>query len=63
VKDLIGVELTDSFLMIPNESVSGIYFPAEVRFETCQLCPREICPGRRAPYDKNLLQAYYKDRI
>ncbi len=62
VKDLIGVELTDSFLMIPNKSVSGIYFPTEIRFESCKLCPREVCPGRKAPYDKNLLESYYKDR-
>ncbi|MCK4419605.1 vitamin B12 dependent methionine synthase [Candidatus Aerophobetes bacterium] len=63
VKDLIGVELTDSFLMVPNKSVSGIYFPTEIRFESCQLCPREVCPGRKAPYDKNLLETYYRDRI
>jgi len=62
VEDLIGVKLTDSFLMIPNKSVSGIYFPAEIRFESCRLCPRKVCPGRRAPYDKNLLESYYGDR-
>lgn len=28
-KDLIGVELTDSCLMLPIKSVSGIWFPAE----------------------------------
>jgi len=61
VEDLIGVKLTDSFLMIPNKSVSGIYFPTEIEFESCQLCPRKGCPSRRAPYDKNLLEAkYYK---
>ncbi len=62
-EDLIGVTLTDSFLMIPNKSVSGIYFPTEIKFESCQLCPRKGCPSRRAPYDKNLLEAkYYKGR-
>lgn len=59
VEDLIGVKLTDSFLMIPNKSVSGIYFPTEIRFESCQLCPRKECLARRAPYDKNLLEAKY----
>ncbi len=59
VEDLIGVRLTDSFLMIPNKSVSGIYFPTEIRFESCQLCPRKECLARRAPYDKNLLEAKY----
>jgi len=50
----VGVELTDSFLMVPNKSISGLRFPTEVGFESCQLCPREACPGRRAPYDKDL---------
>jgi hypothetical protein len=59
VEDLIGVKLTDSFLMIPNKSVSGIYFPTEIKFESCQLCPRKGCPARGAPYDKNLLEAKY----
>ena len=63
VEDLIGVKLTNSFLMIPNKSVSGIYFPREISFENCQLCPRKVCPARRAPYDKNLLESYYKDKI
>jgi len=62
VQDLIGVKLTESFLMIPNKSVSGIYFPTEIRFESCKLCPREVCRGRRAPYDRNLLESYYRDK-
>ena len=49
VKQAIGVELTESFLMYPVKSVSGIIFPTEVNYENCQLCPRENCPGRRAP--------------
>lgn len=50
----IGVELTDSFLMIPIKSVSGLRFPTEIRYENCQLCPRDRCPERRAPYDREL---------
>lgn len=46
VEDLIGVKLNDKCLMIPSKSVSGIFFPTEIRFETCQLCPRERCVGR-----------------
>jgi hypothetical protein len=57
---LIGVRLTDSFLMIPAKSVTGIQFPSEVTYENCQLCPRAICPGRRAPYDKTLYDAKYR---
>lgn len=58
VEDLIGVKLTDSFLMIPRKSVSGIYFPTEVMFYSCQLCPRKKCEERQAPYDKNLKDRY-----
>jgi hypothetical protein len=60
-EDLIGVKLTDSGLMIPTKSVSGILFPTEIPFESCQLCPKERCPGRRAPYDEKLLKTRYSD--
>ncbi|MHB0878098.1 MAG: vitamin B12 dependent-methionine synthase activation domain-containing protein [Anaerolineae bacterium] len=56
----IGVELTDSFLMLPRKSVSGLRFPMEAQFESCQLCPRDGCPGRRAPYDAALYDAKYR---
>jgi len=58
VEELIGVKLTDSFLMVPIKSVSGIFFPTEVSFESCQLCPREQCIGRRAAYDAELEKKY-----
>lgn len=54
VEDLIGVTLTDSFLMQPNKTVSGIRFPNEVGFETCELCHREDCPERRAEFNIGL---------
>lgn len=60
VEDLIGVKLTESLLMLPLKSVSGIYFPTQIRFESCQLCAREVCSGRRAPYDPNLVVKYGK---
>lgn len=55
----IGVRLTERFLMIPTKSVSGVFFPTESRFESCQLCTRERCPGRRAPYDPALYGTKY----
>ncbi len=55
----IGVRLTDSFLMIPNKTTSGIRFPTEERFESCQLCPRETCPGRRAAFEPDLYARKY----
>ncbi|TFH15965.1 MAG: vitamin B12 dependent methionine synthase [Lentisphaerales bacterium] len=46
-----GVVLTDNCLMIPNKSVSGIIYPAEIDFATCRLCHREKCPSRKAEFD------------
>ena len=42
--------LTDSYLMLPTKSVSGVYFETEKSFNSCQLCTREMCPSRRAAY-------------
>ncbi len=60
VRDLIGVQLMDSFLMSPVKTVSGIRFPKEGTFENCQLCARDRCPGRKAPYDQGLYQQKYQ---
>jgi hypothetical protein len=57
--DKLGVRLTDSFLMVPLKSVSGLRFPTEVNFENCMLCPRGQCPGRRAAYDPHLYANKY----
>ena len=59
VRSAIGVELTDSLLMVPRKSVSGILFVAEETFASCQLCPRHDCPNRRAPYDAGLFERKY----
>jgi hypothetical protein len=59
VQAAIGVQLSDSMLMIPAKSVSGIRFPTTESFESCQLCPRVDCPGRRAPYDSGLYDRKY----
>jgi len=58
VEGTVGVRLTDSLLMVPVKSVSGIMFPTEVKFESCQLCPRPVCEGRRSPYDPALAAQY-----
>ena len=58
-QELIGVHLTSSLMMVPTKSVSGIIFPTEFDFTSCQLCPREVCPGRKAPYDKDLYDKKY----
>jgi len=58
VEDAIGVHLTQSLLMIPTKSVSGIYFQTEVSFLSCQLCQRGNCPGRKARYDETRAREY-----
>jgi hypothetical protein len=57
----IGVSLTDSCLMIPVKSVSGILFPTEHDFRSCQVCRREICPNRSAPLDENLWRSLHQE--
>jgi hypothetical protein len=56
----IGVELLPSLLMAPPKTVSGIRFPTEDSFESCQLCPRQDCPGRKAPYDQTLYDRRFR---
>ncbi len=62
VEQLIGVRLTPQYVMRPLKSVSGICFPTEVTFESCQLCPRENCPGRRSAYDPEVVRKYGQER-
>jgi hypothetical protein len=59
VAGAIGVTLSESFVMLPTKSVSGILFPTDSDFASCQLCPREACPNRRAPYDPGLFERRY----
>jgi hypothetical protein len=58
VTETLGVQLTESFLMLPRKSISGIYFPTETTFFSCQLCPRERCDGRKARYDSEKARDY-----
>jgi hypothetical protein len=58
-KAAIGVELTESMMMLPVKSVSGIRFASEHSFLSCQLCPRDACRARRSPYDPGLYEKNY----
>lgn len=57
-EEKIGVRLTDSFLMLPAKSISGIKFPTKSPFNNCQLCQRRNCPTRRASFVQKLLLDY-----
>ena len=55
VKQMVGVSVAPSFLMIPLKSVSGIMFKSGGGFtHNCCLCERKDCPGRSAPFDASL---------
>jgi hypothetical protein len=58
VEATIGVRLSESLLMIPRKSVSGLFFTTEINFQSCQLCPRERCENRRARYDEGMAREY-----
>lgn len=57
----IGVELTDSYLMLPIKSLSGIRFSSTIDFVNCQLCARDRCQNRRAEYDSHLYNRRYNE--
>ena len=59
VQGLIGVTLTESNLMDPIKSVSGIQFPTQVDFKSCKLCTRHPCVKRLAQYDPELAAFYW----
>jgi len=54
VKEEIGVTLTDSFLMLPVKSTSGLLHPSETEFVNCALCGRKNCSGRKAGFNSEL---------
>jgi hypothetical protein len=56
----IGVELTDSLLMLPPKSISLIIFETDTDYQNCQLCPRRNCASRRAAYIPRLYEKKYE---
>jgi hypothetical protein len=58
VEKQIGVKLTGGGVMRPIKSRSGIIFPNETGFETCQLCLQARCPGRRCKFEPELYKFY-----
>lgn len=61
VEGPIGVKLTESLVMVPEMSVTGILFASETSFQSCQLCHRAKCPIRRAPFSKELWKSINQD--
>ena len=51
VEGLIGVQLTDSCLMLPTKTLSGLAFQSDEDYQECRLCNRKACTGRRVAFD------------
>lgn len=60
VQEFTGVRLTESMLMLPTKTVSGLFFASQESFASCQLCPRPGCPNRRAEYQPGLMDKKYQ---
>jgi hypothetical protein len=60
VTEKTGVVLEENMFMTPSMSASGFFSPNDKNYENCALCPNEDCPGRRAPYDKDMYERDYK---
>ncbi|NLF92701.1 MAG: hypothetical protein GX564_02340 [Oligosphaeraceae bacterium] len=50
----LGVELTESMLMLPEKTTAGLYYAATEDFHSCQLCQREQCPNRKDAFNPRL---------
>ena len=57
----IEVELTDSCLMLPNKTLSGIAFESDKDFLSCQLCQRVDCVDRKVSFDESLYNIIYNE--
>jgi len=58
VEGMIGVKLTENCALIPTKSRSSLYFPSRSGFLSCRLCRQFRCPGRKAPFNAELLKKY-----
>ncbi len=59
--EALGVRLTDSFLMIPNKTTSGLLFETEKVFHSCEVCHRANCISRQVPFNKQLWEELQHD--
>lgn len=59
VEQATGVRLLPSLFMSPDMSASGIMFPSDTTYFNCQLCQRQDCPSRKAPFDAALWETIH----
>lgn len=46
----VGVTLTENHLMVPDKTISGVFFHSASGYIACHACDRENCLNRRAPF-------------
>ncbi|MBI4180318.1 MAG: hypothetical protein HY528_00115 [Chloroflexi bacterium] len=56
VENLIGVRLTDKFIMLPANSISGIFYQTATVIDRCSVCSSKTCQDRTSPYAPALLE-------
>jgi hypothetical protein len=61
VEGAIGVRLTESCLMMPNKTTSGVLFPTAKDFRACEVCHRDPCPSRQVPFNPRLWRELQHD--
>jgi hypothetical protein len=52
--ETIGVQHIADYVMEPSVTVAGILFPKEQSYVNCQVCHRNDCSEREAPFDQKL---------
>ena len=50
----LDVSVMPSGLIDPLKSTSGLFYPTDEEFESCEICPRAVCENRKAPFDGDL---------
>jgi len=55
----IGVSLTESYIIKPLKSISGIFFYKEESYYNCWLCKHRDCLSRKASFNQKMYNYYY----
>jgi len=57
VEEKLGIRLTESMLMFPNKTLSGIMFESDRDFVSCQECDNIHCPNRKIIHEGAVLSS------
>jgi hypothetical protein len=54
----LGVKIRKDFSLKPEKTLVGLFYSVPFNLESCQLCQKNPCMGRRAVYNESLLKLY-----